>query len=331
MGVNAHEVVESLLSLIGKTPIVRLQRVIIGHRASILVKLENMNPSGSIKDRMALCMIEMAEKEGRAIPGTTTLIEASSGNTAQAIALVGAIKGYRVRIYLPESTATPEKIYALKRYGAEIELMRGEEEEEANTLAKEAGLHGATTEIPGRLKCLKEERANRDVLWLRQFSNPGNVIGQAEIGRELLGQVGNQIDTFIASVGTGGTFLGVSRRLKESVPDVQCIVVQPVGWKKEADPLSPKAKYVPGITGGHLKEIRDSGIADAIVEVPNEKAIEMAHRMSREEGINCGISSGANLFVALQEANKSGMEHKNIVTLVVDGGYRYVSQERYIT
>jgi cysteine synthase A len=331
MSFKEQEVIGNLLPLIGNTPLIKLHRITEGIDAEILVKLESTNPSGSIKDRMALRMIVMAEEAGRAVPGRTTLIEASSGNTAQAIAFVGAIKGYRVKIYLPGSTASPEKLYALRRYGAEIKLMSGDEKDEANSLAKEAGLHGATTEIPGRLKCLKEEKADPDVLWLRQFSNPGNVIGQAEIGRELLRQFGDQIDVFVASVGTGGTFLGVSRVLKDSFPKVKCIVAQPVGWKKEADPLSPNAKYVPGITGGHLKEIRDSGIADAIVEVPNEKAIEMAHRLSREEGINCGISSGANVFVALQEARKSAGESKNIITLIVDSGYRYVSQERYIT
>ncbi len=325
------EVTESILSLIGNTPMLRLKKVTPGVPGSVFVKLENTNPSGSIKDRMALCMIELAEKNGQAKAGETTLVEASSGNTAQAIAFVGAVKGYRVKIYLPEATAAPEKIYALRRFGAEIELMRGEEDDEANTLARSAGLHGATTEIPGRLRCLKEEQANSDVLWLRQFSNPGNAQGQAEIGREILSQTNHKVDVFIASVGTGGTFLGVSRILKETLPEVRCIAVQPVGWKKDAHPLSHDAKYVPGITGGLLKEIRDSGIADEIMVVANEDAIEMAHRLSREEGINCGISSGANVLVALQQAEKPGRDGTNIVTVIVDGGYRYVSKERYIT
>lgn len=333
MTVNRHQrVTESILDLIGDTPILRLKKITLGCEANILLKLEHLNPSGSIKDRMALRMIEDGEHAGQIVPGVTTLVEASSGNTAQAVAFVAAVKGYAAKIRLPESTAFPEKCKALERFGAIVELMQsGEEEQEANQLARQAGLHGATIEIPGRLLCLKEEQSDPNVLWLRQFSNPGNVNGQAEIGKEILEQTDGKVDVFIASVGTGGTFLGVSRVLKEALPNMRCIVVQPIGWKADAHPLAPDAKYVPGITGGILKEIRDSGIADEILSVANEDAIEMAHRLSREEGLNCGISTGANVLIALREARKPGMKGKNVVTIMVDGGYRYVTQERYVT
>ncbi|MGE5123693.1 MAG: pyridoxal-phosphate dependent enzyme, partial [Acidobacteriaceae bacterium] len=161
-------ITESILDLIGHTPLLRLSQISAGTGAAILAKLEFLNPSGSIKDRMALRMIEDAEAQGRIMPGKTTLTEASSGNTAQAVAFVSAVKGYRARIRLPESTASPEKLKALQRFGAEIELMKAEDEaDEADRMARQAGLHGATIEIPGRVKCLKEEQETADVFWLR--------------------------------------------------------------------------------------------------------------------------------------------------------------------
>ncbi|MCL4561958.1 MAG: cysteine synthase family protein [Chloroflexi bacterium] len=327
-----HGITESILDLIGNTPLLRLSRISAGTDARILAKLEFLNPSGSIKDRMALQMIADAEAQGRIRPGETTLVEASSGNTAQAVAFVSAVKGYQAKIRLPESTASPEKLKALQRFGAEIELMKaGEEEAEANRVARQAGLHGATIEIPGRVKCLKEERETPNIYWLRQFSNPANTEGQAEIGHELLKQTNNQIDLFITSVGTGGTFLGVSRVLKATLPKVKCIAVQPVGWKADQHPLSADAIYIPEITNGILKTIRDTGIADEIIAVPNEDAVAMAYRLSREEGLNVGISSGANAFVAWQKAQLPEIQGKTIVTIMVDSGYRYISAEKYVT
>ncbi len=325
-------ITENILDLIGNTPLLRLSRISAGTGADILAKLEFLNPSGSIKDRMALRMITDAEAEGRIDPHKTTLVEASSGNTAQAVAFVSAVKGYRTRIRLPESTAVPEKLKALHRFGAEVELMKaGEEEQEANRISRQAGLHGATIEIPGRVKCLKEEQESSGVFWLRQFSNPGNTEGQAEIGHELLKQTGGHIDLFITSVGTDGTFLGVSRVLKAALPEVSCIAVQPVGWKADQHPLSADAIYVPGITDGILKTIRDSAIADEIIAVSNEDAVRMAYRLSQEEGLNVGISSGANALVAWQKAQLPALRGKAIVTIMVDRGDRYISSEKYVT
>lgn len=326
-------ITESLTDLIGYTPLLKLNKVTKGAAGSVLVKLEHMNPSGSIKDRMALRIIEEAEASGRIQPGISKLVESSSGNTAQGIAFVGAVKGYKVKIRLPESTAMPEKKKALERFGAEIDLMRFGEavDPEADKMAKDAGLHGATIEIPGRVKCLKEEEDDPKVYWTRQFSNPANWQAQGDIGREILEQTDGKIDVFIASIGTGGTFLGVSRVLKEALPNVKCIALQPTGWEGFEDPLSPETKYVPGITGGIVQAIRDSGIADEILFLGNEEALEMGYRLSREEGLNCGFSSAACIHVALKEAAKPGMKGKNVVTIVVDGGYRYINDERFIT
>ena len=205
------------------------------------------------------------------------------------------------------------------------------DDEESNNLAKAAGLHGATIEIPGRVRCYLEEQDTPDHLWIRQFSNPGNEAGQSVIADELLEQTGGKIDVFIASIGTGGTFLGVTKVLKENIPNVKCIVVQPAGWDGWEDPLSPSKKYIPNISGGILEEIRDSGIADEIQFLGSDDARDMAYRLSREEGIFCGMSSGANVFVAHQEASKPGMKGKNIVTVLVDRGDRYLTNEKYTT
>ncbi len=323
-------ILKNILEAIGNTPLVKLNRVIGEKDVNILVKCEYLNPSGSIKDRMALCMIDSAEKSNQIKPGISTITDASSGNTAQALALVGAVKGYKVKIRYPGVTAVPEKIKPLERYGAEIDVVKVDSVE-AEKIAKDAGLHGATIEIPGRYKCLREEKNIPDHLWVRQFSNPANVAGQSEIGRELLEQTGGKIDVFIASIGTGGTFLGVSQVLKTELPNVKCIAVQPAtpdGWE---DPLAPDQKYIPELSGGIGKEIRDCGIADEIVHVSNEDARNIAYQLSSKEGIYCGMSSGANVFIALREAQRPEMRAKNIVTLIVDRGDRHLVDERYVT
>ena len=327
---KSSKIANSILEAIGNTPLLRLNKIGEGLDADILVKCEHLNPSGSIKDRMALRMVEMEEDAGKLKPGVSTVSTASSGNTAMAVSMVCAVKGHKVKVYFPEATGVPEKIRALERYGAELEVV-SMDDEESNRMAKTAGLHGATIEIPGRVRCYLEEQSTSDHLWIRQFSNPGNEAGQSQIGHELLEQTDGKIDVFIASIGTGGTFLGVTKVLKENIPNVKCIVVQPAGWDGWEDPLSPSKKYIPNISGGILEEIRDSGIADDIQFLGSDDAREMAYRLSREEGIFCGISSGANVFVAHKEASKPGMQGKNIVTLLVDRGDRYLTHEMYTT
>lgn len=325
-------ITESVLDLIGNTACLKLSKVTKGLNSNVLLKLEYLNPSGSIKDRMGLRMIESAEEAGLIQPGVTTLTEASSGNTAQAVAMVAAVKGYKIVLRVPESTASPEKLKALSRFGAIVELMKyGEEAPEADRMAKDAGLHGATVEMPGRVKCLLEEKNTPDTYWLRQFSNPANWQAQAQIGRELLAQTGGKIDVFVASIGTGGTFLGVSSILKEALPHVKCVAVQPTGWEGFIDPLGPDTKYVPGVTGGILETIRDSGLADEICNLGTKEAVDMAYRLSREEGLNVGMSTGANVFVALEQAKRPGMDGKTVVTVAVDSGYRYIKSEIFIT
>jgi len=318
-------VIDSILDLIGNTPILKLNNVARGLPANVFVKLEYFNPSGSYKDRMALRMIGEAEKSGRLKPGNT-IVESSSGNTAIAVSMVGALKGYRVRIFYPSEVYVPEKMRILERSCARIESVPLEETE----TAKKAGVHGARIEIPGRVKCKEMEEKNSDIWWSRQFSNHDNTLAHEEMAKEILEQLGGKVDVWVSSIGTGGNFLGVAQQLKKHIPNVKCVAVEPRGWPGWVDPLSPEAKYVPRITGGIIEEIRASGLLDEVVFVGNEEAREMAYRLSQEEGMFCGMSTGANVHVALKKAKELG-EGKNVVTVAVDRGDRYFSDERYIT
>ena len=319
------KVVDSVLDLIGQTPMLRLHKVARGVNANVLLKLEYLNPSGSYKDRIARAMIDDAEHAGVLKPGYT-IVESSSGNTAIALALVGAVKGYHVRIVYPQDVWAAEKRKTLHRFGAEIEAVPLVETQ----AAQEVGVHGSRVEIPGRVKCRKLEETRTDVWWARQFSNPASVSAHNELGLEILEQTDGKVDVFVSAVGTGGNFLGVAQVLKRAVPEVKCVAVQPTGWSGWMDPLSPEAKFVPGITGGIIEEIRRSAVLDEVVYVGNEEARNMAYRLSSEEGVFCGISTGANVFVALKEADRLG-SGANVVTTAVDRGDRYFGDERFIT
>ena len=319
------KVVDSVLELVGNTPMIRLHKVTTGIEANVLVKLEYLNPSGSYKDRIALRMIEDAEKARILKPGYT-IVESSSGNTAIALAFVGAVKGYKVRIFYPQEVWQQEKKKTLYRFGAEIETVPLVE----TKIARDAGVHGARVEIPGRVKCKEMEESKSDVWWARQFCNPSNVLAHNDLGREILKQTEGNVDVYVSSIGTGGNFLGVAQVLKEKIPRVKCIAVEPVEWPGWIDPLSPEARFILGITGGIMEQIRESGLVDEVVFVGNEDARNMAYRLSREEGMFCGMSTGANVFVAINEAKKLG-SGKNVVTVAVDSGDRYFSDERFIT
>jgi cysteine synthase A len=322
-------VVNSILDLIGNTPLLRLNKVTRGIKANVLMKLEYLNPSGSYKDRIARRMIEDAEKIGRLRPGYT-IMESSSGNTAIALSMVGAVKGYRVKIFYPGEVWQKEKRKILSRFGAEI--VRVERVVQKGN-AEGVGLHGAIIEQPGRRKCLEMEQRNPDAWWVRQFSNPSNPMAHRELGQEILDQTDCRVDVYVSSVGTGGNFLGVAKVLKEAVPHVKCVAVEPRGWAGHEAILSgwkKGEKKETVVSGGILLDILKEGIVDEIVTVGNEEARNMAYRLSREEGLFVGISTGANALISINEARKLG-KNKNVVTVAVDRGDRYFSDERYIT
>jgi cysteine synthase A len=326
--------VDSALDLIGNTPIVRLQNLTKGmNGANLFLKLEHLNPSGSYKDRMALRIIEDAERADLLKAGST-IIESSSGNTAIALAFVGGLKGYKVKLFISETSLTEEKKKILTRYGAQFETTPPPMPLAQRDRARKTGLPGEMLEEPGRTLCKAAEEKDPSLWWARQFSNPSNFLAHADMGREIVKQLNGKVDVFVSSIGTGGNFMGVSRILKECNPRTRCVAVEPTGWAGEEAVLSGwktgAKQEIAGITGGIQKQIIDEDIVDEIVQIGNEEAREMAYRLSSEEGIFCGMSTGANVYVALNEAKKLPLG-KNVLTICVDRGDRYFSDERYTT
>jgi cysteine synthase A len=286
------------------------------------VKAEYLNPSGSLKDRIALQMILDAEKKGKLKPGYT-IVEASTGNTGIALSFVGNQLGYNVEIYMPEGM-TRERISIMQSYGAkvfELDMDHGEE----------GSVAGAEVEIDTRLRCLEEERSRTDVWWARQFSNESNTKAHIKTGEEILSQLNSKVGAFVASIGVGGTLFGVAKALKNANPDVMIIGAEPASAKH---PLSEGFSRVPGasneVTGGIIEEMINSGLVDRIVKISNDDAVRMAERLVREEGLFCGMSSGANVFLANKIA-KEMPEVDSVVTVLPDHGDRYLSDKKYTT
>ncbi len=305
--------------LIGNTPIKRLEAIKGGLDVNIWAKLENMNPSGSLKDRIALQMIEDAQNSGELKEGYT-IIESSSGNTAIALTFVGRLKGYKVIIFFPEIVAK-EKVEMITRYGAETRIVKVGKD------VKDSSVHGSYVEVPGRMMCKEMEENTPNVWWARQFSNPSNYRAHMKLAEEILTQLGDGIDAFVASIGTGGTLFGVAQVLKERNPKIKIIAVEPA----ECSYVTlTNFKIIPGITGGILKEILDSKLVDDIVKVTDEDAIRMTRSLIQKEGLFVGVSSGANVLAALDVAKKLG-EGSNVATVLCDRGDRYITSEHYIT
>lgn len=314
---------KGILDTIGHTPLIKVDQLARGVKANLFVKPEYLNPSGSIKDRIALKMIEQAEERGWLKPGYT-ILESSTGNTGIALSFVGCLKGYRVVIY----ETTPGKIGEEKRkimkgYGAEVRSLPPED----LTKMKEKSVAGAEVEKPGRQMCLNLEKAHSDHWWARQFSNPANVQAQQDTGTEILEQTGGKVDIFIASIGTGGTLAGVAEVLKRENPRVRVVGVQPASSQKKIVPGQPYPRSE--VDGGIIAEmVQVPNLVDEVVMVGDSEAVNMTHRL-RKEGFFAGVSSGANVLVALREAEK--YEGANIVTVLCDSADRYFTEEHYVT
>ena len=317
------KVVDSVLDLIGNTPMVRLRKVPEKGLADVYVKCEYMNPSGSLKDRIVLEMIREAEAEGKLKPGYT-IIEASTGNTGASVSFIGTYLSYKVAIYMPEGM-TPERIRLMESYGAEVNQLKFESTSEDKSVV------GAEVEIDTRLKCLELERTRPMTWWARQFSNPANTKAHVKTGTEILQQMKGSVDAFVASIGVGGTLYGVAKALREELPNVKIIGVEPASANY---PISGGYYKIPGfsdeVTGGIIEEMMESGIVDEVVKVTNYDAIEMSDRLVREEGLFCGVSSGANVFQALRVAEKLG-EGCRVVTVLPDSRDRYLTEKKYTT
>jgi len=314
----------TILEHIGNTPLISLKNITRGEEFEIFAKAEFLNPSGSLKDRIAIRMISEAEKSGCLKKGGT-IIEASTGNTAIALSFVGTLKGYKVIIFVPEKTASKERMEILKKYGADVRTVslvpKGKDE------LYDASVHGGFYEIPGRMMCRDMEK-QPDIWWARQFSNPDNVAAHRDgTGKEIDEQMSNKIDAVVVSIGTGGTFLGLAQALEKHSPLL--IAVEPAG-----DPMvSTKFKNYPiieGITDGIVYDIVKKNLLDKVVVINDEEAIAMTTRLIREEGLFCGISSGANVVAAMRIGREIS-NCKGIITVLPDSYYRYLTSGHYIT
>lgn len=305
----AQKPVDNITQIIGNTPVVKLRNVVDEDAADVYVKLEYQNPGGSVKDRIALAMIEKAEKEGKIKPGDT-IVEPTSGNTGIGLAFVCAAKGYKAVFTMPE-TMSSERRNLLKAYGAELVLTPGSE-----------AMKGAIK----KAKKLKEEHGYFEP---QQFENQANPeIHALTTGPELVEQFeGKQIDAFLAGVGTGGTLSGVGKVLKEKYPNVEIVAIEP-----EASPVlsggEPGPHKLQGLGAGFVPDTLDTNIYDSIIKVDNDTAMETSRRVAKEEGILAGISSGAAIHAAIQKAKELG-KGKTVVTVLPSNGERYLSTPLY--
>ena len=299
----------SVLDLIGNTPIVKLSKIVEKNSANIYAKLEMFNPGGSVKDRIALNMVEQAEKKGLLKPGSV-IVEPTSGNTGIGLAVVGAVKGYKVILTMPDAMSQ-ERIQILESFGAEIVL----------TSAKE-GMIGAVE------KAREIVAVKKDAFMPQQFMNPDNpAMHRKTTAKEILRDVEGEIHAFVAGVGTGGTITGVGEVLKKNFPKIKIVAVEP----KTSNVLSggkPGPHMIQGIGAGFVPDVLNRAIIDQIIPVDDQEAYQMAKRLSKEEGIFAGISCGAACVGALKIAKELG-SHKTVVTVFPDSGERYLSLQPY--
>ncbi len=306
------KIARRLTELIGNTPLLELDKFSKsqGIEVPIIAKVEFFNPGGSVKDRVSLAMIEDAERKGLLKPGAT-IIEPTSGNTGVGLALVSAVKGYRLVLTMPE-TMSVERRNLVRAYGAEVILTSGA-----------AGMAGA-------IKAAEELRdATPGAVILQQFENPANPQRHYDTtGVEIWEQTGGNIDIFVAGVGTGGTVSGIGKRLKEKNPNVKIVAVEP-----KASPVLNGGQSGPhkiqGIGAGFVPKNYDSDVVDEVFDVENDDAILTGRLLAREEGLLVGISSGAAAFAAIEIAKRPENKGKKIVVLLPDTGERYLSTVLY--
>jgi len=324
-------IVDSMLDLIGDIPLVRLNRIEVGGGAEILVKPEFLNPSGSIKDRIAKMMIEQAEEEGLLHEGVE-IIEATTGNTGTALAFVAAVKGYKFMAYAPTKVANKSRLAIMTAFWAQVEEVDAAAHMAEKTRQSGDGdtsVHGGRVDLAGRQICLDLEATREGVWWARQFSSAFNTGAHREwTAREILEKTGGELDAFVASVGTGGTLLGVAQALKAHDTTIKIVGVEPAG-----SPMMGKPEdypIIPGVSDGIILEIFESGLVDEVIPITDEAAIDMAHQLAEKEGMFCGISSGANVLACTRVAAELG-EGARIVTILPDSRDRYLEVEKYTT
>ncbi|MFE5324433.1 cysteine synthase A [Paenibacillus sp. NPDC056579] len=306
------KLVQNITQLIGGTPLVKLNRVVPEGSAEVYVKLEYQNPGASVKDRIAISMVEVAEQEGKLKPGDT-IIEPTSGNTGIGLAMVAAAKGYKAILVMPE-TMSMERRNLLRAYGAQLVLTPGAE-----------GMKGA-------IKRAEELQAENPSYFMpQQFKNQANVkVHRETTGPEIVEAIQShdgKLDAFIAGIGTGGTITGAGSVLKENFPNIKIYAVEP-----SASPVlsggKPGPHKIQGIGAGFVPDILNTSVYDNVITVENDDAFETSRRVAREEGILGGISSGAAIFAALQVAKELGAG-KRVVAIIPSNGERYLSTPLY--
>ncbi|MDQ0216176.1 cysteine synthase A [Oikeobacillus pervagus] len=301
-------VANSIAELVGNTPIVKLNRVVEENSADVYLKLEYMNPGSSVKDRIALAMIEAAEKDGSLKPGGT-IIEPTSGNTGIGLAMIAAAKGYNAILVMPD-TMSIERRNLLRAYGAELVLTPGSE-----------GMNGAIQKA--------EELAEENGYFVpQQFENEANPeIHKLTTGKEIVEQMGDQLDGFISGIGTGGTISGAGEILKEKYPNIKIYAVEPAG-SPVLSGGKPGPHKIQGIGAGFIPKVLNTELYDEVIKVENDDAFETARKVAKTEGVLGGISSGAAIWAALEVAKKLG-KGKKVLAIIPSNGERYLSTPLY--
>lgn len=301
----------SITDLIGQTPIVKLNRLTGPEDADVYLKLEYFNPGSSVKDRIALAMIEAAEKSGDLKEGDT-IIEPTSGNTGIGLAMIAAAKGYKSVLVMPE-TMSMERRNLLRAYGAELILTPGPD-----------GMNGPN----GAIKTAEKNAAENGWFMPQQFNNEANPeVHRLTTGPEIVETMGDQLDAFISGIGTGGTITGAGQVLKEKYPEIRIVAVEPAD-SAVLSGCKPGPHKIQGIGAGFIPAVLDTKVYDEIIQVTNDQSYDTARQAAREEGILGGVSSGAAIYAALQVAKRLG-KGKKVLAIIPSNGERYLSTPLY--